>query len=54
MWNPPPSWKPVPWAWSPMAKKMIIVLALAGLLVVIMTGLALGGDPTGAATGTVE
>ena len=54
MWKPPPSWKPVPWAWSPLAKKLIIIAALAGLLVVMITGLALGGDPTGASTGTAS
>jgi ammonium transporter, Amt family len=54
MWNPPPSWKPVPWAWSPMAKRLIIILALAGLLIVMISGLALGNDPTGTATGTVK
>jgi ammonium transporter, Amt family len=54
MWNRSPLWKPVPWAWSPMAKKMIIILALAGLLVVMISGLALGGDPSGASTGTAS
>ena len=54
MWNPAPLWKPVPWAWSPLAKRLLIVLALAGLLTVLITGLALGNDPTGAATGTVK
>jgi Amt family ammonium transporter len=43
---------PAPWAWSPMAKRLAIIIALAGLLVVLVTGLALGGDPTGASTGT--
>jgi ammonium transporter, Amt family len=54
MWNPPPLWKPVPWAWSPMAKRLIIILALAGLLMVLITGLALGNDPSGASTGTIK
>ena len=54
MRNPAPLWKPVPWAWSPLAKRLLVVLALAGLLVVMITGLALGNDPSGAATGTVS
>ena len=46
MWKlPPPLWKPVPWAWSPLAKRPIMILALAGLLVVLITGLALGRRP---------
>ena len=54
MWNKAPLWKPVPWAWSPIAKRLIIALALAGLLVVMITGLALGNDPSGASTGTAS
>jgi Amt family ammonium transporter len=54
MWNPPPLWKPVPWAWSPMAKRLIIVAALAGLLFVMIAGMALGNDPSGASTGSVN
>ena len=41
-----------PWAWSPLAKKTIIVVALAGLLFVMIAGLALAGDPSGTSTGT--
>jgi Amt family ammonium transporter len=41
-----------PWAWSPLAKRLAIVVALAGLTLVLVTGLALANDPTGAVTGT--
>ncbi len=54
MWKSAPTWKPVPWAWSPLAKRVLIVVALTGLLLVLITGLALGNDPTGAATGTAN
>jgi Amt family ammonium transporter len=43
-----------PWAWSPRAKRAVIVLALAGLLFVMIGGLALAGDPSGASTGTAN
>jgi ammonium transporter, Amt family len=49
-----PLWKPVPWACSPLAKRLLIVGALAGLLLVLITGLAMAGDPSGAATGTIS
>jgi Amt family ammonium transporter len=54
MWKSTPTWKPIPWAWSPLAKRVLIVAALAGLLLVLITGLALAGDPTGASTGTAN
>jgi ammonium transporter, Amt family len=54
MWNSAPMWKPVPWTWSPLAKRVLIVVALAGLLLVLITGLALANDPTGASTGTIK
>ncbi|MBC7293589.1 MAG: ammonium transporter [Thermoleophilia bacterium] len=41
-----------PWAWSPLAKATIKIVALAGLLLVLITGLAIAGDPSGSATGT--
>ena len=36
--------------WSPWAKRVLIIAALAGLLLVLVTGLALANDPTGAST----
>ena len=65
IWKPPrqefaslqtsaPLWKPIPWAWSPLAKRLLIVAALTGLLLVLITGLALANDPTGTATGTIN
>ena len=50
--SPPPLIIQAPWAWSPLAKKAIMVAALAGLLFVLIGGLALAGDPVGASTGT--
>ncbi len=41
-----------PWAWSPLAKRLAIIIALAGLTLVLVTGLALANDPSGASTGT--
>ena len=49
--SPPPLTIQAPWAWSPLAKKAITIAALAGLLFVLIGGLALAGDPTGASTG---
>ena len=43
---------PAPWAWSPWAKRVLMIAALAGLLLVLVTGLALANDPTGASTGS--
>jgi Amt family ammonium transporter len=59
MWNSAPLskaaplWKPAPWAWSSLGKRLLIVAGLAGLLLVTITGLALGGDPAGTSTGTI-
>ncbi len=41
-----------PWAWSPLAKKMMMIAALAGLLFVMIVGMAVAGDPSGSSTGT--
>ena len=48
----PPIEIQAPWAWSPWKKTAIKIVALAGLLFILMVGLALAGDPTGANTGT--
>lgn len=49
MWKSAPMWKPVPWAWSPLAKRVLIVAALSGLLLVLITERYLKvDDPVGA------
>ena len=50
--SPPPLSMQPPWAWSPLAKATIKIVALAGLLLILITGLAIAGDPSGSATGT--
>jgi Amt family ammonium transporter len=49
---PPPLEIRAPWAWSPLAKTIMRAVALAGLLIVLIPGLAHAGDPSGTATGT--
>jgi Amt family ammonium transporter len=50
--QPPPLVIPAPWAWSPLKKTVAKIMGVAGLFFVLMVGLALAGDPTGASTGT--
>lgn len=50
--NPPPLEIRAPWAWSPLAKTIMRAVALTGLLIVLIPGLAHAGDPSGTATGT--
>jgi ammonium transporter, Amt family len=54
MWSPPPTWKSVPWAWSPLKKRLLIFGFLTAFLVIMIVGLAWGNDPAGTATGTVK
>jgi ammonium transporter, Amt family len=49
---PPSLEMSAPWAWSPAAKAAIKIVGLAGLLVVLLVGMAYAGDPSGSATGT--
>lgn len=50
--SPPPTEIRPPWAWAPWKKTAIKIVGVAGLLFVLMAGLALAGDPSGASTGT--
>ncbi|HEY5528986.1 MAG TPA: ammonium transporter [Thermoleophilia bacterium] len=50
--NPAPLIIQAPWAWSPAAKAAIKIIGLAGLLFVLIVGMAHAGDPSGSATGT--
>ena len=49
--SPPPGMLQPHWAWSPAKKRATKVLGLAGLIFVLMVGLALAGDPAGGSTG---
>ena len=49
--SPPPGMLQPHWAWSPAKKRATKVLGLAGLIFVLMVGLALAGDPAGSSTG---
>ncbi len=50
--QPPPLEIRPPWAWSPLKKTTVKILGIAGLFFVLIVGLAVAGDPTGASTGT--
>lgn len=50
--EPPPLTLQAPWAWAPWKKTAIKIVAVAGLLFILMVGLAVAGDPAGGSTGT--